>query len=189
MMKKIENEKQFEDIVKKEGKAFFVFYTDSSEKSKKALDILKKVENAQNLYSINAKEVKVHKQFGINMVPAFLILKNGKKEHLALGLQSKEHYETLISGKTLAARKSSGKQTLRVVVYTSNGCPWCDKAKNHLKKHGIPFREVNVSNKPKEAQKLVQRTGQRGTPQLDIGGQFVVGFDVNKINRLLGIKG
>ena len=90
---------------------------------------------------------------------------------------------------SITTRKSSGKKVLRVVVYTSNGCPWCDKAKNHLKKHGIPFTEINVSNKPKEAQKLVQRTGQRGTPQLDIGGQFVVGFDVNKINRLLGIKG
>ena len=31
-----------------------------------------------------------------------------------------------------------------VKVYSTNTCPWCDKAKSYLKSKGIEFEELNV---------------------------------------------
>jgi len=37
------------------------------------------------------------------------------------------------------------------------------------------------------AAEMVQKSGQRGVPVLDINGSIVVGFDQSKINELLGL--
>ena len=38
------------------------------------------------------------------------------------------------------------------------------------------------------AKEMVDKSGQMGVPVLDINGTIVVGFDVEKIKDLLGIK-
>ncbi len=189
-MERIADVQQFQNIrEQKEPLSFFLFYTDSSEDSVTARSRLEAVsaDKSVPVRAINAKETPVHAEFGIDMVPALLIMRNGKAANVVFGLQTAEQYEEILDDATRAL-KQDGKPQRRVVVYTSDGCPWCDKAKNHLRKNGIPFREVNVSRNPDEAQRLVARTGQRGTPQLDINGRFVVGFDQPKIDSLLGLS-
>jgi len=75
----------------------------------------------------------------------------------------------------------------QVTVYTTQSCPWCVRAKNYLRQHGVPFREVDVGRDRQAAMDLVRRTGQTGVPQLTINGSNVVGFDQAKIDRLLGL--
>jgi len=73
----------------------------------------------------------------------------------------------------------------RVTVYTSNGCPWCERAKKYLLLKGVRYREINVSKRPGEAAKLMKKTGERGVPQIMIGEDFVVGFNQKRIDELL----
>ena len=177
--------------VKNGALSFFLFYTDSSADSMVALNVLTSYadKSSGSVYSVNASEVKeIHGAFGIDMVPALLVLRDGELSNVIFGLQSSEEYAKILSDKTVAVQKDGATPQKRVVVYTSDGCSWCTKATNYLKKMGIAFREVNVSRNPSEAERLVARTGQRGTPQLDIGGQYVVGFDQPKIDRLLGLN-
>ena len=177
--------------VKNSVLSFFLFYTESSADSMVALDLLASHadKGSAPVYSVNASIVKeIHGAFGIDMVPALLVLRDGELSNVIFGLQTSEEYEKILSDKTVVTQKDATAPQKRVVVYTSDGCSWCTKAKNYLKKMGIAFREVNVSRKPEEAERLVARTGQRGTPQLDIGGQYVVGFDQPKIDRLLGLN-
>lgn len=73
----------------------------------------------------------------------------------------------------------------RVTVYTTTTCPYCVMVKNFLREQGVPFEEVNVQRDPIAARKLVETTGQIGVPQIEINGQWVIGFDPNAIMQLL----
>ncbi|WP_339226663.1 glutaredoxin domain-containing protein [Oceanobacillus sp. FSL K6-2867] len=72
-----------------------------------------------------------------------------------------------------------------VTVYTTTTCPYCVMVKNFLSEKNIPFKEVNVETNPEIMQKLVKTTGQMGVPQTEVNGQWIVGFDPNKIMMAL----
>ncbi|AYC28986.1 glutaredoxin family protein [Paenisporosarcina cavernae] len=75
--------------------------------------------------------------------------------------------------------------TNSVTVYSTNTCPYCDMMKNFLKQQNISFTEVNVQQDPVAAQKLVETTGQMGVPQTNINGEWVLGFDPNRVLQLV----
>jgi glutaredoxin-like YruB-family protein len=75
----------------------------------------------------------------------------------------------------------------RVLVFTTQTCPWCVRAKQYLREQQVPFREVDVSRNASAARDLVRKTGQTGVPVVEIDGQPIVGFDRAKIDRLLGL--
>ncbi|GGL53954.1 glutaredoxin family protein [Sporolactobacillus putidus] len=68
-----------------------------------------------------------------------------------------------------------------IIVYTTNTCPYCHMVKNFLKKQGLPFQEVNVQQNPAAGQRLVETTGQMGVPQINVNGQWVLGYDPDRI--------
>ncbi|MEW9050666.1 MAG: glutaredoxin family protein [Neobacillus sp.] len=72
-----------------------------------------------------------------------------------------------------------------ITVYTTNTCPYCTMLKNFLQAQGLPFQEVNVQINQAAANKLVETTGQLGVPQTEINGQWVLGFDPEKIMGLV----
>jgi len=75
-----------------------------------------------------------------------------------------------------------------VKVYTTSTCGWCVKVKDFLKEHKIKFKEVNVGDDPEAADYMVEKTGQQGVPVIEIEGQFVIGYDVPELKKLLKIK-
>jgi glutaredoxin-like YruB-family protein len=75
-----------------------------------------------------------------------------------------------------------------VVVFTTPTCSWCRVVKQHLKKHNIRFKEIDVSKDERAARDMVRRTGQQGVPVTLIQNRPIVGFNKQQINRLLGIK-
>ena len=79
----------------------------------------------------------------------------------------------------------SDKREKKVVVFTSPTCSWCTRVKQYLKEKKVRFREVDVSRDRKAAEDMVRKTGQQGVPVVLINGRPVVGFDKNKIDRLL----
>jgi glutaredoxin-like YruB-family protein len=82
----------------------------------------------------------------------------------------------------------NAKRGPRIVIFTTPSCPWCRMAKTYLRQNGFRFREVDVSKDPDAARDMIRRTGQRGVPVLLIGNKPVIGFDREKIDRLLGIR-
>lgn len=73
----------------------------------------------------------------------------------------------------------------QITVYTTNRCPYCVMMKNFLKDKGLPFKEVNVQQDQRAANWLVATTGQLGVPQTEINGQWVLGFDTEKVMKLV----
>jgi glutaredoxin-like YruB-family protein len=73
----------------------------------------------------------------------------------------------------------------KVKVYSTATCPWCVRAKDYLKAKKVAFEDVDVSKNPQAAQEMIQKSGQRGVPVLDIGGTIIVGFDKDAIEEAL----
>lgn len=74
---------------------------------------------------------------------------------------------------------------MAVKVYSTPSCPWCTVAKNYLTSKHVQFEDVDVSRNREAAMEMVQKSGQRGVPVLDINGSIVVGFDQATIDMLL----
>lgn len=72
-----------------------------------------------------------------------------------------------------------------IKVYSTPMCPWCVKAKEYLKKKNAAFEEVDVSKDARAAQEMIEKSGQRGVPVLDINGKMIVGFDQAAIDQAL----
>jgi glutaredoxin 3 len=75
-----------------------------------------------------------------------------------------------------------------VIVFSTPTCSWCRVVKQHLKKHNIRFKDVDISKDERAARDMVRRTGQQGVPVTLINNRPVIGFDKGKIDRLLDIK-
>jgi glutaredoxin-like YruB-family protein len=75
-----------------------------------------------------------------------------------------------------------------VVVFTTPTCSWCRVVKQHLKKHKIRFKEIDVTKDERAARDMVRRTGQQGVPVTLIRNRPIVGFKKEEINRLLDIR-
>lgn len=76
--------------------------------------------------------------------------------------------------------------TDQIMVYTTPTCPWCMKVKDYLKTKGVGYNELNVAADYQAAKKMVETTGQRGVPVTMKGEQFVVGYDLDGLNELIG---
>ena len=74
---------------------------------------------------------------------------------------------------------------MKVVVYSTQTCPFCHKAKDYLKEKGVEFEDVDVAADKERAKEMVEKSGQMGVPVLDIGGTIIVGFDKPKMDEAL----
>jgi glutaredoxin 3 len=75
-----------------------------------------------------------------------------------------------------------------ITIFTTETCSFCKGEKEFLKEHNIKFKEVDVGKDSAAAQKLVEKTGQMSVPVTDIDGEFIVGFDKDKLSKLLNIS-
>ncbi|MBD3210048.1 NrdH-redoxin [Candidatus Micrarchaeota archaeon] len=73
----------------------------------------------------------------------------------------------------------------KVILYTSQNCPFCGNVKTFLKQRGIEFEEYDVSSNQEKAVEMFKKSGKRSVPMLDIGGRIVVGFDPVQIEKAL----
>lgn len=61
--------------------------------------------------------------------------------------------------------------------------------KEFLTEHQFKFEDIDVAKDEKALGEMVEKTGQFGVPVVNINGQVIIGFDKEKISKLLKIKG
>jgi len=64
-----------------------------------------------------------------------------------------------------------------VVVYSSDYCPYCIRAKQLLNSKNIAFKEINVDGEPEIRQQMTEKSGRRTVPQIFINGAAIGGCD------------
>lgn len=75
----------------------------------------------------------------------------------------------------------------KIVIYSTPTCHFCTLAKGFLEGEKIAFEEKDVSVDAKAREAMIEKSGQMGVPVIDIDGQIIVGFDQEKIKKLLGL--
>ncbi|MBK7824478.1 glutaredoxin 3 [Nannocystis sp.] len=63
-----------------------------------------------------------------------------------------------------------------VVLYVTEYCGFCRMAEGLLRRKGIPFEAVDVTNSDEARSWLVERSGQRTVPQIFIKGNSIGGY-------------
>jgi len=74
---------------------------------------------------------------------------------------------------------------MTVKVYSTPTCVWCTRVKEYLKEKGVAYETVDISADRGAAIELVKTTRQMAVPVIMSGGEFVVGFDTEAIDRLI----
>lgn len=66
---------------------------------------------------------------------------------------------------------------MAVVVYASDWCPYCIRAKALLKRKGVAFEEICVDGRPDLRADMTARAGRTSVPQIWIGDTHIGGCD------------
>ncbi len=73
----------------------------------------------------------------------------------------------------------------KVLIYTTPACIYCQMAKKFFKDHDVAYEEKDVSVDDKAREEMVEKSGQLGAPVVDIDGRIIVGFDEEKLSKIL----
>lgn len=65
--------------------------------------------------------------------------------------------------------------TKPVTVYTTRACPHCTRAKELLKRRGIPFKEIDVTEDAQKRKEAEERYGWMTVPIVVIGDKCIGG--------------
>jgi len=74
---------------------------------------------------------------------------------------------------------------MKVKIYTTPTCPYCEMAKIYFKSKNIEYEEVDVSSDDNAAREMIEKTGQMGVPVIEIGDSIIIGFNKPAIERAL----
>ncbi|MDP9010657.1 MAG: glutaredoxin 3 [Pseudomonadota bacterium] len=64
-----------------------------------------------------------------------------------------------------------------VMLYVSDWCPYCQRAKGLLSEKQLVFTEINVDDDSKFREEMIARSNRRTVPQIFIGDKHVGGCD------------
>jgi glutaredoxin-like YruB-family protein len=194
MLEWIQDRDHLASVQEEHGDYFVLaFWGEFSDAAGRALEELKEFASENEevpVFVVDVQKVKgAHKEYDVERVPTVLAVKEGNVTKSVEGVQSARFYALHFAG--AAPRRAAGSgdgQVQHVVVYSGPGCPACGQLKNYLRRHGVAYREVDISRDQRAAEKLARRSGRMAVPQTDINGRLVVGFDRPRLNRLLGIR-
>ena len=73
--------------------------------------------------------------------------------------------------------------TTDVLLYTTNWCPFCRRAKALLKEKGVRWKELDIEADPAHRQAMAEASGRSSVPQIFINGKHIGGYDRLQIHR------
>ena len=65
----------------------------------------------------------------------------------------------------------------KIVIYTTQWCPYCRNAKALLARKGQKWEEIDAEAEPARRREMVERSGRTSVPQIWIGERHVGGCD------------
>lgn len=74
-----------------------------------------------------------------------------------------------------------------VTIYTTQTCPYCQMAKEFMKKNNVAYEEKDVSTDQVALEAMVEKSGQMGVPVIDVNGNVIVGYSEKALREVLNI--
>jgi glutaredoxin 3 len=76
----------------------------------------------------------------------------------------------------------------KVEVYTQPDCPPCKIVKEFLHHYNVPFEEYDVKKDAAARNRLMNDYDSYSTPTVVVDGHVVAGFNIEELQKLLGIQ-
>lgn len=73
----------------------------------------------------------------------------------------------------------------KIIIYTTPTCHYCHLAKEYFTERQLAYEEKNVINDMTAREEMVKKSGSLGVPVIEIDGQIIIGFDQEKIEKIL----
>ncbi|MGB8224665.1 MAG: glutaredoxin family protein, partial [Polyangiales bacterium] len=95
-----------------------------------------------------------------------------------------------VSGETRRAEPSdrataAARQRVPVVMYSTDWCGVCRRARQYFERNGIPFVEHDVDRDPQARAEYLLLNPRRSVPTIKIGDEVIVGFSAQAVDRAL----
>jgi glutaredoxin len=74
---------------------------------------------------------------------------------------------------------------MKLELYTTDNCQYCNVVKMILKENNVEYTEYNVSNDEVRREEMIKLTGMRKVPVVRNGDRFVVGASEEEILNLI----
>ena len=74
-----------------------------------------------------------------------------------------------------------------IKIYSTPTCSGCKKYREYFDEKGIEYEDIDVAADPEQARHMLEISGQFSTPVLEIDGEIIAGFDLEKAKKLLKI--
>lgn len=191
-MKTINSFEELKNNLLIQNKVFVLLYKKGSEQSDCAFvnyKLVSEISPEAVFFTVDVTSVRdIHTNYGVNSVPSLLEFESGKLRNIYKGCYTADQLKAIINRHSVTITETGKSLAKNVIVYSTPTCSWCTTLKNYLRDNNIRFRDVDVSRDERMAQEMVRKSGQQGVPQTEINGQIIVGFDREKINRLLEIN-
>lgn len=65
----------------------------------------------------------------------------------------------------------------KILIYTTNTCPYCIMAKKLLQDKQLSYTEIRVDLDDEEREKMITLSGRRTVPQIFIDEELIGGYD------------
>jgi glutaredoxin 3 len=75
----------------------------------------------------------------------------------------------------------------KIKIYSTPTCSFCKVLKNYLSSHEIEFKEIDISNNKTQQKEVLKKAGQLTVPIVEIGKDIIIGFDKEKIDKILNL--
>jgi glutaredoxin 3 len=77
------------------------------------------------------------------------------------------------------------KMAKNVILYTSPICFHCEKAKKFFNENNVKFKEIDIFEDKNAAKEMIEKSGQKRVPVIEIDGEVYSGFDKKVIEEAL----
>lgn len=192
-MKDIRSYIELKQLLEGDGKSYLLLFRKGNEVNDSTYSNFREMaENYHDMLFMSADVTLVrdiHENYGIKTVPSILEFDKGKHINTYKGYYGKEQLKNILEhALTIVNSTREGKRQMSVKVYSTPACSWCNTLKGYLRKNRIQFTDIDVSRDEQAASEMVRKSGQHGVPQTIINGEIIVGFDKQKLDRLLEIE-
>jgi glutaredoxin-like YruB-family protein len=74
----------------------------------------------------------------------------------------------------------------KIVLYTQPDCAPCQWLREFLEERGVAFEERNITMDATAMRELTVKYKSHSTPTLVVGDEVLIGFDAERIEKILG---
>jgi len=74
---------------------------------------------------------------------------------------------------------------MKIRLFIKPFCPWCHKAQRWLDERGVQYETLDVISDSKALTEMVNLTGQRFAPVIDVDGKILADFGPEELEKFL----